>query len=208
MKFKYTEPMVKWMKEQVFEAKEDLSIYEELTEFEHSQYEPFLPSAASTVMDLGSGLGRGAVRLHTRYKNASFICADRNGSSNENLGILYQHGGGNEFYNDLELTREFCQLNGIKNISVFDTEVDDWSSLPQLDLIVSRCSFGFHLPIDKYLDKLIAASSSDVTMIFGMNGLYVHTDHWSSTFREVYHVETPEDKRFPYQKWLIFKGLK
>jgi hypothetical protein len=58
MKLKYTEPMVAWMKEQVFEAKEDLSIYEQLSDFEHNQYKPFLPPAAKVIMDLGSGLGR------------------------------------------------------------------------------------------------------------------------------------------------------
>jgi hypothetical protein len=207
MKLKYTEPMVAWMKEQVFEAKEDLSIYEQLSDFEHNQYKPFLPPAAKVIMDLGSGLGRGAVKLSETYKESHFICADRTGKT-QNAGILFQHGGGDEFYNDLSLTKEFCTLNGIKSIEVFDTEKDDWSSLPQMDLIVSRCSFGFHLPIDKYLNKLIKASAPEVTMIFGVNGLYVHTDYYSQFFKEVNHIDGLVDDKFPYQKWLIFKGLK
>lgn len=205
-KFSYTYAPrhVGLMKEQIWEARQDLQVYSDLSVFEFEQIGPYLGSPKA-VMEVGCGLGRGSIFLNSLLKDdtVQYILADRTGMTN-NTGAFAPDT--DEFYNDLEQTAEFAKINGIKNAQTFDTEADDWSELPKADLIFSLCSFGMHVAIERYIDRLIAAANPDCTMIFGTRGPYGPTS-FPNMFQEVVFLPGSDGKgRFPKEDWLILKN--
>lgn len=206
------------MKEQVWECKKDLSIYGILSDFELEQFKDHLPPASSsgTHLEFGAGLGRGAVQIAKLLPNYYHILVDRDGRT-ENKGIFFP--AEDEYYNDFNLTKSFMEVNGLEFGTKF-TRCDSESNqtyatievipnyFPPVDLITSRCSLGFHVPLERYLDRLISVSSPDVTMIFGMNRLCESGEAYKHLFKEVIYIEGKKDAALPFQNWLIFKGLK
>ena len=127
-----------------------------------------------------------------------------------------------EFYNDLVLTKDFCELNGIKKVRTFDTELDDWATLPKADLLFSLCSFGMHVSLERYMDRMISAIKPNGTMIFGVrnanggpggvghgNGGNYGPDSFKDRFEEViYQPGVIAFPRLPIEDWLILKNPK
>jgi hypothetical protein len=158
------------------------------------------------VLEVGCGLGRGSVFLnHLLHDNdISFILADRNGYT-LNPGSFDPEV--DEFYNDLELTADSCQQNGIKKLRTFDTEVDDWAALPKADLIFSLCSFGMHVRIERYIDRLIASARPKSTMIFGTRSASYGPTSFEGLFQEVLYIPGQDNRGiFPHENWLILKN--
>jgi len=213
MEYKFNPEHIDLVKEQVWECKKDLSIYGFLSDFELDQFTDHLPAPPEdrdlVHLEFGAGMGRGAIQIDRLYqgKVTSYLL-DRNGRT-ENKGIFFPET--DEYYCDFSMTQSFCELNGMSNFTIFDSEEDDgliWDILPEVDLITSRCSLGFHIPLERYLERLMGVASEDVTMIFGMNCLYKHTDKFDSLFKEVVFLEGKVHTALPFQSWLIFKGLK
>ena len=205
-KFNYTYAPrhVGLMKEQIWEAKQDLQVYSDLSLFEFEQIEPFLGSP-KVVLEVGSGLGRGSIFLNSILQDDTvhYVLADRTGMTN-NTGAFAPES--DEFYNDLEQTAEFARINGLENLRTFDTEADNWSDLPKADLIFSLCSFGMHVSIERYIDRLIATATPRCTMIFGTRGPYGRTS-FSNLFENVVFLPGKESKgRFPREDWLILQN--
>src|SRR4029077_968586 len=165
----YNSAHIRYMKEQIWEARDDLEVYSKLSEFEYEQIKDYI-DYPKNIMDLGCGLGRVAVYLNAVLKDPDmyYILADRHGDTTNTGGWDL-----NEFYNDLNLTQSFCRLNGLLSFEVFDTKLDNWNDI-WCDLIVSHCAFGMHFPIENIMSSLLEISSSDITMIFGTRnrGLY------------------------------------
>ena len=195
------------MKEQIWEAKSNLDVYNNLGLYEFIQIEHYLGNP-KTVLEVGCGLGRGSIFLNHLLKNdkVKYVLADRTG---------YTSNSGNynpdkdEFYNDLVLTKDFCELNGIKNVRTFDTELDDWTSLSKVDLIFSLCSFGMHVSIKRYIDRLMATANDSCTMIFGtrnVNGSQCDENSFKDLFETVIYIPTDHQTPFPHENWLILKN--
>lgn len=213
-KYKFDESHIPWAKEQVWEARHNLDIYSELSEYELQQTAHHFPPAPAVVMDLGCGLGRSAISIYQYYNELAsfaddihFVLADRHGAT-ENKGIMMPKTP--EYYNDLMETTSFCKLNGMSNFQTFETEEDDWKKLPVLDFVSSRCACGFHFPISDYMPKLLTASAPDVTMIFGVNVKYSAESlvEFQGLFKESKLIIGSRDERFPVQNFLVLKGKK
>lgn len=222
MSYLFNESHKEWMIEQVWESVDDLSIYGKLSDFEYEQYNQYLPMNPRNIMDIGCGLGRVSIKVNRHYRKARweagefdysmglaekpyFILADRNGRT-ENYGIMFPEHK-DEYYNNFDEMISFCKLNGLENVSRFDTERDDWNDLPTLDLVISCCAYGFHFKLGRYIDRLCKVASKDVTMIFGVN-IHTRSPVFEDIFKESLWVEGKEDSRFPFQNWIILKGLK
>ena len=220
MEYKYNDEHIDLMKEQVWECKKDLSIYGELSDFELEQFKDYLPHQAPYVhLEFGCGLGRGTIQLYNKYLSCAYrtyhILVDRNGRT-ENRGLFFPDE--DEYYNNAELTLSFMDLNGLEpgdDFTFYDSEdPNTWTNIEshigKVDLVTSRCSLGFHVPIDRYIDRLISVSNPEVTMIFGVNGQTPPTivDRFTHLFEEVTFVPGKVDSRFPLQHWLILKRLK
>jgi len=205
--YKYSEAQLVYMKEQIWEARLDLDLYNNLSLYEFIQIEQYLGNP-KTVLEVGCGLGRGSIFLNHLLKDdkIKYILADRSGYTNN--GGSYNPDK-DEFYNDLILTEDFCKNNGIKNIRTFDTELDDWTSLSKVDLIFSLCSFGMHVSIERYIDRLMATANDSCTMIFGTrnaNGSQYDENSFKDLFETVIYIPTDHQTPFPHENWLILKN--
>lgn len=198
-----------YMKEQVWECKNDLAIYSLLSRFEHNQLVPVMPKAPKVVMDLGCGIGRAGIYLNHVLANPDvhFIMADRHGDTPTNTGDW----AAGEYYNNLEATAKFCDLNGLHNYQTFDTSAKPsaWSKLPKVDYVMSRCAIGMHIPLEFVLPGLLRCMTPDVTVILGIRAPCPYDEQsFTDVFEEVRLYRGERDGRFPYQDWLVLKGLK
>lgn len=199
MKYKTDERFISLQREQIWEMQADPDVYDKLADIELDQIREFLPREPKVILELGSGLGRGSIYLNRFYSNKPyFILADRTGRT-ENTGAFKPDK--DEYYNDLDLTREFCLLNGLNKFELLDTELGDWSKLPRVDLVFSTFSFGVHVAIERYLDRILSVCNNEVTMIFGVR--HYGPESFKDQFREVTYQPGAFPPPMPVQNWLF-----
>jgi hypothetical protein len=214
--YKYKEEHLKYIFEQqheVQQANRDLDMYADLSVHEFSQFKSHIRTP-KTVFEAGCGIGRGSVYLNHLLQDdeVEYILADRTGWHWQGEGNLLP--GNDDVYNDLSMTADFSGLNGIKKFKTFDTQVDDWNSLANVDLIFSLCSFGMHVSIEAYIDRLINISHPNTTMIFGtrsMNGITYGPASFQDRFQQVVFIPgkpspAGQEIAFPFEDWLILKN--
>jgi SAM-dependent methyltransferase len=144
-----------------------------------------LPRHPRRVLDLGCGLGRASVYLNACLPSEPihFVLADTSAHTGD--GPKAGWNPGDDFYNDLAWTAEFVRDHGVTRFETFDILRDDWSRLRDIDLVLSFLAVGFHFPVENVMPRLLAATTSDSTMIFGARaGRY---SRWSfrDRFRDV-----------------------
>lgn len=206
LEYKFENKHIDLMKEQVWEAKDNIEVYKQQSLRDYSQISKHLPLKPKTVMDLGCGLGRATIMLNAHYKNKKieYILADRTGRT-VNTGEF--NPAEDQFYNDLNMTADFVRLNEVDNFKVLDTEEGDWEALPNLDLVLSDCSVGFHLPIERYLDKLLAKATPKSVFIFGVGHWTPYgPESFSELFKETIYQKEEYIPGFANQSWLILKN--
>jgi len=203
--YKFEARHLPFMKEQIWEASQNLQIYSDLSLFEFEQIADLI-GTPKVVLEVGCGLGRGSIFLNhlLRDDRVVFTLADRSGYT-QNTGRFEPET--DEYYNDLALTADFCRLNGIKDVRTFDTEGDDWSTLPKANLIFSLCAFGMHVSIDRYIDRLISCAARDSTMIFGTR----HDSYGPGSFADRFQMVTfrpgaPNWGVYPSENWLVLQN--
>jgi len=89
------------------------------------------------------------------WKDTNFYLLDGNSGEKQIAGM--NHLTGENFYNSLSATREFCLLNGIEKSKLFLINAEqDWKSgiKETFDLCYSFKAFGFHWPINDHLISL------------------------------------------------------
>ena len=203
--YKFNDKHYKWMMEQQWEAREQgIEYYHKLAQHEFKQFVDQIDQP-KVVLELGCGLGRSSVYLNHLLKDDSvqFVLADRDGKT-DNTGAFNPET--DEYYNDLEQTEDFCKYNGIKNIITMDTESDAWNTIPKADLILSTCSFGMHVAIERYMERILIASKPTTTMIFGTRANY-GPNSFRNRFQEVLFRPGPDSRPYyPIEHWLILKN--
>ena len=149
---------------------------------------PYIGSPKN-VLDLGCGIGRMSVYLHTQLRDDSihYILADGN---DESL-FKIKYGWNNKksrYYNSINLMNLFAESNGLKNFRSVNLQKESIEDLRNIDLIMSFLAVGFHFPIEEYLETLKISASSDCVMIFGIRK------------KSVYQTESPLFESFKYRK--------
>lgn len=129
------------------------------------------------VLDLGCGVGRVTAGLSQVFPDAHYVLADRTKISPD---LRYGWNPGDEWYNDLSLTKEFVEANGVRKFDIFDICDGEWDSLPVFDLVVSMKSVGYHYPVEPYLPMILRHTRIGSTIALGVRvgryagGLGVH----------------------------------
>ncbi len=121
------------------------------------------------VLDLGCGLGYIDAVIFSHHKDANFYLLDSWKSVSHKVY---------NFYNDLSLTREFLELNGMptNQIHLVDATpcgtsyyVNDapevFNIIPKIDLAISCYYLGWHATITKYI--------ADISKVMNPGGLLV-----------------------------------
>ena len=153
-------------KKQVTGLAKDPECYDQISRAEYNAIKDCI-GKPHTILDLGCGLGRMSIYLGKQFEHeAKYILADANIVS-ENLNYGWKPG--EEYYNDLTLTAEFCRINGLKNFKTFDILAGNLTDLQDVDLVMSFLSVGFHYPIEEYMDDLLKISTENCTMVFGID---------------------------------------
>jgi hypothetical protein len=110
-------------------------------------------SQTKTVLDLGCGLGRMSVWANWQLGNgAKYYLADRTAMTDNVVGGWPAK---EEWYNDLEMTKQFAVKNGLTNCEVIDlARREALLELPRIDVLISIAAVGYHWPIEDWLDIL------------------------------------------------------
>lgn len=112
---------------------------------------PHISNDKIKVIDVGCGLA-----------GIDYFISNLNSSNEINLldktqideNVYYGYNAEGSFYNNLTLSEEFLRLNGVSNKINLLTPQTDFNQFGRFDLILSLISWGFHYPIETYLDRL------------------------------------------------------
>lgn len=118
--------------------------------------EPCLPLKLTSVLDIGAGLGGIDVMIYRAHPNAVFTLMDKDGDYGSKVG-WHDEVGDFGVYNSFEETGKFMQANNMPSGSVILT-----STIPEqtFDIVFSFLSWGFHYPVDTYLEEVRRKTTS------------------------------------------------
>lgn len=129
-----------------------------------------LYEAPRHIVELGCGVGRGSVWLCRYYgwDKSTFWLLD---STGDNVAYGVDEEGCSDYYNDLELTKAYWELNcpGVK-YHVVDTGGVVYDVPDEIDLLFSFLAFGFHWDFNPYLESLQDLVVPGGLAVFGMRG--------------------------------------
>lgn len=206
--YKYDPEHLYFMKRQIWESINNVSVYSKLSQLEHEQYKAHI-NKPKRVLDLGCGLGRAAIYLNHMLNDPEvhFILADANEDSQIVTGKYASNN--QEKYNKLDLTASFCKLNGLTNFETFDIYRNDWNQLKDIDLVISHCSVGMHYPVKDALPNLLKVTTPNCVMVFGTRNRMVYSKNsFKNLFETVIFLPQNYIQSFPQQDWLILKNKK
>lgn len=182
--------------------------YNKQCEVEFNAIKGFI-GTPSRILELGCGLGRMSVYMNWKLgdPNAHFILADANEITHESN--ISGWNPGRDFYNNMQTTKDFCNENGLDNLSLFDINRDNPSDIGKVDLVYSFLAVGFHFPIEESLPKFWSCLTPNSTLIFGVRQKRYSVVEFADYFEESYLVQSfvndyPRQTR--KQNFLILKG--
>lgn len=130
----------------------------------------FLKRKPKTVLDIGCGLGIYDLAMHDFYgPGIDFYMLDKTTTTEEESNVFYGYKEKGAFYNNLDYTREFLELNGVDSEKIHIISVDETEkieAIPKLDLIISIISCGFHYPLSTYFDRIVKLVKDDGLFCF------------------------------------------
>ena len=115
---------------------------------EYETLQVFLPVNCSKILDIGCGIAGIDVYINEHYSSQSieYYLLDKS-EVKENVYYMFKDKGA--FYNSLDLAKATLASNGIH-------ENNDINIEKNVDLALSLISWGFHYPVNTYLDKVYA----------------------------------------------------
>lgn len=132
-------------------------LYTDDIEKEYSSIREFLPENCSKILDVGCGVAGIDVFLNEHYLNnkVDFYLLDKTHIEEK---VFYMFEGKGAFYNSLDVAREMLMDNEIRKDKIHLIEANDDNDIKitneKMDLVISLISWGFHYPVETYLDKV------------------------------------------------------
>jgi len=145
------ESCIPWIKLQRSGYNDPRFEFKKRMEQEFNILKPYLPESCKTIMDIGCGVGGIDVLLDQHYTEVELYLADNNIVSEK---PIYGFDRGKSFYNSFHATTEMMELNGVKKYCLVDVSIDDISQHRNMDLIISLLSWGYHYPVQTYIEKV------------------------------------------------------
>ncbi len=125
-------------------------------EKDYHEIKEHLPGTVTSILDIGCGVGGINLFLSSHYedKQPIFYLFDKTQVSDS---VYYQFKDDSAFYNSLEVAAETLRNNNVdeKNLHKLDAHEFNLSELDGVDLCISLISWGFHYPLDTYLDDVL-----------------------------------------------------
>lgn len=138
-----------------------------------------LPETCQTILDIGCGMAGIDLFLNQHYNNQSlqFHLLDKTLIDEQ---VYYSHQQKGSFYNSLELAKSLLNRNGIDESRIHLMVAPENGIIESdisFDLILSLISWGFHYPVETYLDSVVDRLGHNGVLILdirkGTNGLEV-----------------------------------
>ena len=140
-------------------------------------------------LSIGGGLGGLELIINENLQNKNYHFIERNFVSKK---VVYGWSGkvNNEAYNDLNIQRNFLEINGMKpsQINIFDYDKD---KLPdqKFDVIISLLSLDYHYDFEIYIEYLRKISHLNTKIIFDT----IRPDYFLKIFKNVKVIATQEN---------------
>ena len=150
---------------QVSQGLKDPTFWDRHSHAEFKAVKRFLSKPPQRILDLGCGLGRVATYFSKCYSSppTQYYLADSNGAT-----PTWGWDAPTGFYNDLKLTEEYVQQQGLKQYEIVDLSTNKLETLKDIDLVVSFLAVGFHYPIETYMPILQNIISKHAVLAFGV----------------------------------------
>jgi SAM-dependent methyltransferase len=132
-------------------------LFSEDMEREYESIKEGLPEDPSAILDIGCGVAGIDVMLARHYKergkSVDFYLLDK---TELNDKVYYDLEKTASYYNSLDVARNLLMANGVASERVHIQEVTGNPIFPgiQFDLVLSLISWGFHYPVETYLDEV------------------------------------------------------
>lgn len=157
----------------------------------------YLPYKAIKILDIGAGMG-GIDLLIAKYYNYStdIFLLDKEGMSDKIVAGFHSNQINFSHYNSFSLVKDFLVGNGVPISKIHTIDISN-ESFPQkiyFDLIISFLSWGFHYPVDTYIE--------DVYQSLHKNGILI------IDIRKGTHGEKMLEEYFGMKPICIAKGKK
>ena len=140
-------------------------------------------------LSIGGGLGGLELIINENLQNKNYHFIERNFVSKK---VVYGWSGkiNNEAYNDLNIQKNFLEINGMKpsQINIFDYDKD---KLPdqKFDVIISLLSLDYHYDFEIYIEYLRKISHLNTKIIFDT----IRPDYFLKIFKNVKVIATQEN---------------
>lgn len=128
---------------------------------------PDLPANVDSVVDIGCGVAGLDVYLWHHYEDPEIVLFDKSEVSDS---VYYQFYPDTAWYNSLDVAKETLVSNDVPEESVRTVEASPEALLEQepTDLVISLYSWGFHYPLETYLDEVKDILSEDGHVIIDL----------------------------------------
>lgn len=122
---------------------------------EFASIRPALPQPCAAILDIGCGVGGIDVLLSRHYATnpPAFHLLDKTQVDRIHYGFEKR----GAFYNSLDVAREVLMLNGVAGDRIKLMHATDDNRIEMsgpVDLVISLISWGFHYPVETYLDRV------------------------------------------------------
>jgi SAM-dependent methyltransferase len=117
--------------------------------------------------------------------------------------IYYGYKSSGAFYNSLSIAQTFLTANAVPSskILIYDPDADGFPRRERFDLIISLISWGFHYPVETYLEEVHGSLADDGVLILDLRK---GTDGRRSLAARFASVETIVDAE-KYERVLVRK---
>ena len=136
---------------------------------EYQSMKAYLPAACSRVLDIGCGVAGIDVLLRQHYQNQAqelqFFLLDKSQLEKRVFYGFKSHGA---FYNSLPVAKNVLLVNGIADDHVITLEASDDNTIAiqdRIDLVISLISWGFHYPVETYVQAVYQLLSEQGRLI-------------------------------------------
>jgi SAM-dependent methyltransferase len=144
---------------------------------EYLSFKDFLPKICTSILDVGCGVAGIDIFLNEHYRESQlvFYLLDKTRIS-RSVYYLFRRKGA--FYNSLEVAKDMLIQNDVleKNVHLLEaTNKNEIVINGNVDLAISLLSWGFHYPIETYLNKVYDLLNKGGSLIIdiriGTNGI-------------------------------------
>jgi SAM-dependent methyltransferase len=150
--YTYFIPLEAYLMRQQIKEKFALKLLEE-----YQIMKPYLPTQASRIVDIGSGIAGIDVFLYHHYRHSipklDLFLLDQ---TETNKNIYYGFHQQASYYNSLEVAKLMLMSNKVNEENIHLISVNSYYEIEcsSADLIISLISWGYHYPVSTYLEQV------------------------------------------------------